>query len=312
MDKKTGLDKCPNCGGIFPLNDFVCQYCGYVESEKLKQLSDTDTKEISFEESLNVIQDNLNALHEINKPTIKKGITGALRVILAIQTFGIILIFWRKPKKRFNKKSFDHLKRIIRRNIELLKVSSKGSDQLLNKIGVIENELAATDSEVKKNLKAKQLTTIGIVALYLLLIFTNGANRVLNHPVYPYHVTVNGDLSDTLNILQGSCKLKYYGNEPLEHFQLQVTLIPAYKFELKDSSELVVTLILTDTAGNALKDFNPSVLEGLDTRTLLREMKKGPRNNVLVEFDITEKKALDSIPENLTNFVIHTEIREEL
>ena len=135
------MNKCPNCGGFFPLNKFVCEYCGYVESEKIKQISSTELKGISFEESLNVIQDNLNALHDINKPTVKNGIVGVLRVIVAIHTFGIVLIFWKKPKKRFNKKSYESLKNIIKRNIDFLKISSKGSDELLNRIKIIEKEL---------------------------------------------------------------------------------------------------------------------------------------------------------------------------
>ena len=42
----TIMNKCPNCGGIFPLNSFVCDYCGYVESEKIKQISSTELKGI--------------------------------------------------------------------------------------------------------------------------------------------------------------------------------------------------------------------------------------------------------------------------
>lgn len=312
MTNKQNTDHCPNCGGIFPHIDFVCDYCGYVETDKVKQLNETNTKEISFDESMNVLQENLNALHDINKPTIQNGIVSVLRVIVAIHTFGLILIFWKKPKKRFNKKSYELLKKIILRNIQFLKISSAGSNQLMNRILVIENELERTELEVKNNLRTKRIVSLLVIAAYVALFFSNAViNPILHTNLYPYKTDVSGDLFDTLEIVGGPAEMQYIGGEDIHNLRLTVRFRTLHKWEIKDSMDLAVQLVITDSTGTPLSEFLPSELQRIHKNAILRELKYKANQTVSVEFFLTETQELDTIPSNLTHFKIHTEITQK-
>ena len=55
------MSKCTVCGANFPITQFVCEYCGHVETERVKKIDNKKQKEISFKDSINVIHENLNA-----------------------------------------------------------------------------------------------------------------------------------------------------------------------------------------------------------------------------------------------------------
>lgn len=162
------MSKCPACGANFPSSGFVCEYCGHVITNNVKQL-DSNSQNVSFSESMGVIEDNLNALYEINPPSVAATIKRIFRIVMAVQTFGFILLFWRKSKTRFNERSYKKLKAIVQRNILKLKMLSSGNTQLLGQISIVENELTKIDGEIKKGIRSKQVTIIVIVAFYLSL-----------------------------------------------------------------------------------------------------------------------------------------------
>jgi len=302
------MNKCPQCGGSFSHSSFVCEYCGYVESNKIKRAGNSST----FEDAINIIQDNLNALHDINKPTIKNGIVAVLRVILAIYTFGLVLIFWRKPKKRFNKKSYYKLKLIVKRNINLLKISSKGDSNLLNRIKIAENELDTIDLRVKQNLKAKRLTTIlTILAFIALIAINNITNPTLTHDVTTLELSVSGDLKDTLTIIPEVYEIKYHKQEHIKSIYIYVEFKAENKFVLEETEDILITLLLTDKNGDVSELFFPSELKKQRVDRIIKRLEKGKSDlHTRTKFDINTKKLLKDFPKEITNFKIITKLVE--
>ena len=60
------MNKCPQCGGSTH-NSYVCEYCCYIKSDKLKRANNSNF----FEEPMSIIQENLGALDNIQKPAVK-------------------------------------------------------------------------------------------------------------------------------------------------------------------------------------------------------------------------------------------------
>lgn len=166
------MSNCSVCGANFPETRFVCEYCGHVETERVKQVSDTKAVEVSFSDSMKIITENLNALYEIHIPSAKEGILEIIRFVMIIQTWGIVAAFWKKPKKRFKREDYNKLKGIVKRNILQLKLSSTGSQDLISKIGVVEQELHDIDKEISKGVRAKQITLFAVIGFYVLFIIS--------------------------------------------------------------------------------------------------------------------------------------------
>jgi hypothetical protein len=164
------MSNCPVCGANFPETRFVCEYCGHVETERVKQVSDDKSIENSFSNSMDIIKQNLDALLEVHIPTAKEAILEIVRFFTILNTWGLALAFWKKPKKRFNKAEYNKLASIVRRNILDLKISSTGSNDLLAKILIIEEELLKIDTEIKKGVKAKTFTFFAVIGIYVLFI----------------------------------------------------------------------------------------------------------------------------------------------
>ncbi len=306
------MNKCPNCGASSPLKSFVCDYCGYVESKRVKQINKNNAKQITFDDSLNIIRDNLDALHDINKPTIKSGIMVVLRVIVAIHTIGISLIFWRKPKKRFDKKSYNSLKRIIERNISFLKISSKGSTDLLNRIEVVEKELEETDIKIEKSHKAKRITIFLTIGAYISLIIINNAlNPVTEKNIYSFEENVSGDLKDTLSIVQKVYKLRYQQKEYIKNIKLDVYVMANSLRKFQKNEDLEIYLQLTDSLGNPSKYFSLSKPDNFGRNEVIRDLKRGKKQKTKLLFKIYEKKELKIMPSDITNFRIITKIIEK-
>ncbi len=261
------MNKCPQCGGSSSYSSFVCEYCGYVESDKIKRADNLS----SFEDAMAIIQDNLNALHDIHKPTIKNGIVVVLRVIAAIYTFGLVLIFWKKPKKRFNKKSYDKLKLIVKRNIDLLKISSKGDSNLLNRIKITEDELIDVDLKVKQNLKAKRITIFLTVLFFISLIaISNITNPTLTQDVTTIELTASGDLKDTLAIVPEVYEIKYHKQGHIKSIYIYVKFRAENKYILEENEDVLITLFLTDKDGNISELFFPSELKKQRTDRIIK------------------------------------------
>lgn len=165
------MNKCPGCGANFPETSFVCEYCGHVIAERVKTVDSKSGKEISFSESMNVIEDNLNALYEIHPPSAGKTLSKIFRIIFAFHTLGFILIFWRKPKTKFDSVNYKKLKSIVQRNILKLKMSSAGSNQLLGQIKIVEQEMAKIDKSIKNGFLYRNLVVVAVIAIYLIFIF---------------------------------------------------------------------------------------------------------------------------------------------
>ena len=75
-----------------------------------------------------------------------------MRIYIDILTFGIVLIFWKKPEKRFNRKEYNKLKAILERNIELLKLKTLLNKEIKMTVKEeVENEIKVDlEKELKK------------------------------------------------------------------------------------------------------------------------------------------------------------------
>ena len=303
------MSKCPVCGASFPTNSFVCEYCGHVMTERVKQV--TTTTVISFDDSLDLIQDNLNALHNIHKPSAIKGIVAFLRVLAAIQTFGIILFFWKKPRNRFDRNNYNKLKRIILRNIDLLKISSKGSEQLISRIRVVENELTNMDKEIKRSLQIKQIIVSVLIIGFFSFIYFNKSNLSYTYSILPSNNPVTGVLSDCINIEQDKYTIKLKKDPYLTDIKLKIHLDIIQQYELEDNQKLEIKLYITDKNNNEITDYLPASLEKRDIDYILRRLKKGTGTKYITVKIHTDKDLKEFLDKKL-RFRIHTEIKTSI
>ncbi len=301
------MSKCPICGASFPTNSFVCEYCGHVMTERIKQV--TTTTVISFDDSLDLIQDNLNALHNIHKPSALKGIVAFLRVLAAFQTFGIILFFWKKPHNRFDKNNYNKLKKIILRNIDLLKISSKGSQQLISRIRVVENELTAMDKEIKRSLQIKQIIVSILIVGFFSFIYFNKSNLNYTYSILPSNDPVTGVLSDCMDIELDKYTLKLKKDPYLTDLKLKIRIDIIQQYELEENQELEIKLYITDKNNNDITDYLPAKLEKRDISSIIRKLKKGTGMKY-VTVKIHTDKELNEFLDKKLRFRIYTNIIE--
>ncbi len=303
------MSNCPACGANFPITNFVCEYCGHVITERVKKVELNNSNEISFSESIDIIRENLNALHEIHRPTIKEAILGVIRIILALQTFGIILLFWKKQAKRFNKKNYNKLKPIVARNISQLKVSSKGSNQLLGQINIVEKELHEIDDEIKKSIRSKQIFILLTIAVYITIIFVNRTNKKGMVKIKPYEKFVTGQIDNHIRINNISCYVKPYNStEYLENIEILVKVSVKEAYELNENEKLGLELILRDDIGDYITVFDSSKISNEDIKKVEWMLKHGVKKPYILRFMLKPKKRMFSIPKNIKHFSIFSSI----
>jgi hypothetical protein len=161
------MENCQNCGALLDSYSFTCKFCGNVIFDRIKRTPETESS-LTFEEGMNIIEENINTLHELPLPSFQEAFLQVIRVYLIIMTFGIAAAFWKKEKIRFNKGNYEKLKQIIQRNIQYLNKSSIGANDLKNKIQVAESEFRQIDTKIKNGIMISTATFI----IVPILIFT--------------------------------------------------------------------------------------------------------------------------------------------
>ena len=306
------MSKCKICGASFPSTQFVCEYCGHVETERVKKVNGSTTKKISFDDSINLIEDNLNALYQIHRPTISEAIIAVIRIYVIIITFGIIAIFWRKSKKRFNSKEFNKLKAIIKRNIEFLKISAKGSDQLQDRIKVAENELKTVEKEITTSIRIKQFTSTILIIAILALIYFNGENAEKSETeISPISNNVEGNFSDNVEIITKKYSVYYILNENDEYIsklKIKVKLKVKKEYTFSNSELLNVTMHLKDKDGNNLKDFLKSELSNKYRKKIRKAFKNKSDDDIRITFYFDLNENIKEIPKEIKKFSINASI----
>ncbi|RLD74229.1 MAG: hypothetical protein DRJ10_17070 [Bacteroidetes bacterium] len=302
------MSKCPVCAASFPITQFVCEYCGHVETERVKKI-DTDTiKEISFKDSMDVIKGNLNALQEIHVPTAGGNLLAILRIIVAIQTLGIALIFWKKPKGKFNKKEFNKLKAIVIRNIKLLKLSAKGSEQLQDRINITEKELTNLDRKIKSGILIRRVVTIVVIVAYLTLIFIN-RNNGSDVAVIPESTVVEGNLSENLEVVIEKYPVSYALNNEKDvkkiSFYIKLKVKEEYKFT--ENERVNISMTLKTKSGKDIVYFPESKLNQRETERIVRALNRGSKREKAVSFYFIPKKKMSEVPIEIEKFSIHAE-----
>jgi len=305
--------KCPECGANFPQTSFVCQYCGYVNTERVSQID--KTKKLSFSEQIEVIDSNLNVLYEINHPTVSDAILKIVRIWLAIQTFGFILIFWKKSKEKFDKKRYNRLKAIVQRNIEQLKLSSKGSEQLLNKIEITENELKNIDDDIKKNIKSKKIVTLSVIFIYIALVFINASiinykKNTNNDELYLQFNKENsyGNLTDNFDIeVKGDVNV-LSGRKYVEKLDFIIGVSAKEKYVLKNTEKLDFKISLLDKHGAERVDFEAVPISEEDIAYLRLMLENEIKEQKIIKIEFIPNKKMFSLPKDLKEFSINAHI----
>jgi len=305
------MSKCTVCGANFPITQFVCEYCGHVETERVKKIDANTQKEASFKDSMKVIHENLNALQQIHRPDVSEGIIAVLRIYIAILTFGIVLIFWKKPEKRFNRKEYNKLKAIVERNIELLKLSAKGSDQLQDRIEVVENDLKDVDQKIRTSIRTKQIITVAVVVAFISLIYINKEDvHESGINVTPVSNAVEGNIGNNLEIITDKYPVFYLLNEEgyIDKIKITTKVQAINKYKIEENKLLNISMHLKNKEGDDLLFLSESILKNTYTKKVRIALKQGSKREIKLAFYFEPKNDIKKVPENIGKFSIRAEI----
>ena len=309
MSKST---VCPQCGGQVAPFDYVCDYCGNVMFENVKTTDNINQGTLSFDDGMGIIRENLDALHDIPKPSFGKTIKGALRILAALYTFGIVLIFWRRPKKRFNKDTYDKLKLIIQRNISFLKISSQGSNDLMARIQVYENELISTDKAIKQGIATKTFAYVLIFAIYIIwfiYIINLDPKTHATYAVLPYDSLVEGNLHEHIYISPDTCILSHLQSAKPYKWELQVKLIlKKIESSAPENLKFDVYLMLADSKGIPVNGFEKAVLTDESKKNfrtqILNQSERADYYHFQLKNSADHYKYRDTVPVEAVRFII--------
>ncbi len=297
------MTKCPQCGAT--LNERNnCDYCGYHDPQNIKQVRIDQSADIK--ESLEIINDNLNTLHDLHQPTIGDGIKAAFRILFAIYTLGIVLLFWKKPRKRLDKSYYKKVKKIIQRNIKLLKVSTESNAELSGKLNVLQNELDKINKDIKKSLLMKQISFFTVLGAFIILIATAADSTTYN--LKPNNKRIEGKLSNNLIIKSDSITIKIENtgdtiNEISTKIEFEV--IELAKLDIDEYANLELSLI------DSLGEIWPHTIDLKHNK----KSKEALRASLLIgmpqifELKFTlEPKQMKDFPANLKQFKINSDV----
>jgi hypothetical protein len=311
---------CKICGGQVAPFDYVCDYCGTVIFENVRTTDSSAQTTMSFEDGMSIVQENLNALHDIPKPTIGKALNSALRILIALYTLGIVLIFWRRPKKRFNKDVYQKLKSIIIRNISFLKISSKGSSDLMARIKVYEDELNQFDKEVKQGIITKTIALLTVIALYIswLIWVSNTDPKIYSsYNVVPFDSLSRGNISQYVEIMPDTVKISHTKPGESAKWELDVKLKFNQLNALSDPNlKLHVNLFLTDSKGVEIDGFKPGELIERSQTVFRKQLQNPDGKPYFFKFKIANTfespEYTDTIPPIATKFIITADTIRDL
>lgn len=305
-------DNCPKCAANMSPLDFVCDFCGHVKFEKVKNTGDLGIGKAMFENGIEIIKSNLNALLDIPKPNNNQSVKLAIRLLLALFTLGIILIFWRRPKKRFHKNDYDKLKSIINRDISFLRISSEGSIDLMNRIKVLENELHETDKKVKKAIIFKSIAQFIALALYIIwfsYIISLEPKKHSTYIVTAYDTVVMGNLAENIQIGKDTVVIFHTPSGDFYEWEMtiQLTCIKGGDANLRNSN-INANLFLSDDKGLILEGFKPGEMEKGSLEKFQSALINGNIKNGYFKFllknDFNFPQYIDTIPINATKYII--------
>ncbi|OQX99573.1 MAG: hypothetical protein B6I20_09785 [Bacteroidetes bacterium 4572_117] len=305
------MSKCKVCGASFPITQFVCEYCGHVETERITKIDEGTQKEISFKDSMNVIHENLNALEQIHRPSISEGIVAVFRIYVAILTFGIVLLFWKKPEKRFNKKEYNKLKAIVARNIELLKLSAKGSDQLQERIGVAENNLKDVDNKIKTSIRTKQFVTVAVVVLFFGMIYLNKEDlHESGINVIPVSSVVAGNIGSNFEILVNKYPVFYILNEEgnIDKIKVVAKIQVISKHKLNKNELLNISMQLINKDGDKISSLSKTKLKNSYVEKVGLALEQGSKRELKLPFYFEPENDIKKVSGDIEKFSISATI----
>lgn len=306
---------CPKCSASIAPHDFVCDFCGTLIFDRIKNTNGLKSGMESFESGIEIIKQNLNTLHDLPKPSRIQSVKAALRILLALMTFGIVLIFWRRPKKRFSKQDFDKLASVISRDIEFLKISSQGSRDLESRINILESELRKSEKQIKNELAFKTVSNIAVIAAFVLWIVFISNSKPAVYPTYtviPKDSMPEGNISATITILPDSVTITHAPSGTFEEWQMLVKL-KISKLEPNGNKNISVKtrLVLTDDKGVPVIGLKPGEPEKSDALKLKNSLLEGNQKTEYYRFYVSSEfnyaHYMDSLPGNVKKFSLQAD-----
>ena len=312
MEQNT---KCPACGGLVAPFDYVCDFCGNVIFNNIKTTDGLNEGSLSFDEGMGIVKENLNALHDIPKPSIGIALKSALRILLAIYTFGIILIFWRRPKKRFNNNVYSKLKHIISRNISFLKISSKGSSDLMLRINVVEEEMKIVEKQVKQGILAKNIAYFMVFALFITwfsYVISQEPRIHCTYKVTPYDSVIQGNLGNHIRVIMDTSIIKHRAQGESFEWELDVKLnLLQLDFQSAKNTKFKISLILADERGVPVTGFEPAEMSEQSKEIFRAQISNKKESADFYRFyfknDFDHPDYMDTIPVNAVKYIIRAD-----
>ncbi|MCC6525750.1 MAG: hypothetical protein IT373_24095 [Polyangiaceae bacterium] len=133
-------DACHRCGAALPALRFACAYCGTLATNRVRTFDPAGT----WERQRELIENNLDALRELPRPSARYAVTIVLWWYCVLPTAGIVALFWRRPKPaaEFQRGDYDKLTAVVSRNIEGIRRMAAGERSLLEQLEPLESEFA--------------------------------------------------------------------------------------------------------------------------------------------------------------------------
>jgi DNA-directed RNA polymerase subunit RPC12/RpoP len=174
--------KCLQCGAGLTAIGFACEYCGTIVASRIRTFDPAD----AWVRQREVIQNNLDALHALPRPSAKQAVVTVVWWYVTILSLGIVAIFWRRSKKpQFQREQFNKITGIVQRNIDGIRRLSAGDssleqqlDPLVTEFDQLRGEFAAA---AKTRTRAIVLIACVLGGIMVLGQFSSSGERKRDH-----------------------------------------------------------------------------------------------------------------------------------
>ncbi|MBI4954066.1 MAG: hypothetical protein HY908_18730 [Myxococcales bacterium] len=163
VERAPADDTCHRCGAVLPALRFACAYCGTLATNRVRTFDPAGT----WERQRELIENNLDALRELPRPSAKYTVTIVLWWYCVVPTAGIVALFWPRPKPaaQFQRGDYDKLTAVVSRNIEGIRRMAAGESSLLEQLEPLETEFAELKAGFARAARARVRTILAVAAL---------------------------------------------------------------------------------------------------------------------------------------------------
>jgi len=257
-------------------------------------------------------------LHALKIPGPTQVILEIFRILLAIYTFGISLLFWRKSAAAFDYRNFIALKTILKQNIALLKLSAAGSTDLLNRIKIFEAELLIFEKKLKLRQISKYSVLTIVIAFFVYQVFfiEHPEKAPVSYKILPNDTLVDSIYKNFVTVVNDTFVVtnKFITNNTSEYeLAVKLKLTAAVPDSLKQKAGF--ELIICEPGGLPYKPLKSGTPDYDSKKNITGLLISEPNTVKWITFRISEnfgfKNSLDSLKPGLIQFYINTTAEEK-